>query len=111
MKVAFYGQILEKYSNIIFYENPSSGNWVVPYGQTDRHDETNSCLSNSGFPRDCDPFPNKISINRCMWQSAHFCVLIKCAAIIELNCTVSVTWQRLIYTSCRNNLQEFLDPK
>jgi hypothetical protein len=30
MKLEFCRQILEKYSNIKFYENPSSGSWVVP---------------------------------------------------------------------------------
>jgi len=33
--------IFEKYSNIKFYENPSSGSRVVSCGRTDRHDETN----------------------------------------------------------------------
>jgi hypothetical protein len=31
-------QILEKYSNIKFNENPSSGSRVVSCGRTDRHD-------------------------------------------------------------------------
>jgi len=35
MKLQFSQQILEKYSNIKFYENPSSGSRVVPCGQTD----------------------------------------------------------------------------
>jgi hypothetical protein len=35
MKVEFYGQILEKKSNIGFYQNSSSGSRVVPCGQTD----------------------------------------------------------------------------
>ena len=39
-------QIFEKYLDIKFHENPSSGSPVVPCGQTegqtDRHDETNS---------------------------------------------------------------------
>jgi hypothetical protein len=38
-----YGQIFEKYSNVMFHENPSSGSRVIPCGQTDgqtdRHDE------------------------------------------------------------------------
>jgi len=46
MKLEFPQQIFEKYSNIKFHENPSSGNRVVPYGRTDRrtdrHDENNS---------------------------------------------------------------------
>ena len=50
MELEFYGQILEKYSNIKFHQNPSSGCRVVAYvdGQTDRRDEANSSL----FPRD-----------------------------------------------------------
>jgi len=39
MKFEFSRQILEKYSNIKFYENPSSASPVVPFGWTDRHDE------------------------------------------------------------------------
>jgi len=35
MKLEFSEQILEKYSNIKFHENPHSGSRVVPYGQTD----------------------------------------------------------------------------
>jgi hypothetical protein len=36
MKLEFYRQIFEIYSNIKFYENPSSGSRVVPCGRTDR---------------------------------------------------------------------------
>ena len=36
IKLEFYQQIFEKYSNIKFHENPSSENRVVPCGQTDR---------------------------------------------------------------------------
>jgi len=35
MKIEFSRQILEKYSNTKFHENPSSGNQVVPCGQTE----------------------------------------------------------------------------
>jgi hypothetical protein len=38
-------QIFEKYSNLEFHENPSSGRWVVPCGWTDRHDKANSRFS------------------------------------------------------------------
>ena len=41
-KLEFSRQIFEKYSNITFHENPSSGSRVVPCGQTDIHDEANS---------------------------------------------------------------------
>jgi len=34
----------QKYSNIKFYENPSGGSLVVPYGQVDRHDEASHFL-------------------------------------------------------------------
>jgi len=36
MKIGFSRQILEKFSNIKFHENPSSGSRVVPCGQIDR---------------------------------------------------------------------------
>ena len=46
MKLEFSRQISEKYSNIRFHENPSSGSRVVLCGrtnwQTDRHNEANS---------------------------------------------------------------------
>jgi len=35
MKILFSRRIFEKYSNIKFHENPSSGNGVVLHGQTD----------------------------------------------------------------------------
>ena len=35
MKLEFSGQILEKYFNIKFYENPSSGSRVVTFGRAD----------------------------------------------------------------------------
>jgi len=42
MKLEFPRQTFEKYTNIKFRGNPSSGSRVVPFGRTDRHDETNS---------------------------------------------------------------------
>jgi hypothetical protein len=35
MKLGFFQQIFEKYSNTKFHENPSSGSLVVPRGWTD----------------------------------------------------------------------------
>jgi len=34
-EIGFFRQTLEKYSNVKFHENPSSGSRVVPRGQTD----------------------------------------------------------------------------
>ena len=45
MKLEFSRQIFEKYSNIKFHENLSSGSRVVSCGQTDGHDEGDSRLS------------------------------------------------------------------
>jgi len=49
MQLEFSRQIFEKYSNIKFYENPSTGSRVVPCGRTDglkdRHEEANSHFS------------------------------------------------------------------
>jgi len=45
MKLEFSRQISEKYSDIKFHENPSSGSRVVIYGWTDGHDAANSRLS------------------------------------------------------------------
>jgi len=45
MKLEFSGQIFEKYLDIKFHENSSSGSLVVPCGQTDWHDEARSLFS------------------------------------------------------------------
>jgi hypothetical protein len=45
IKLEFSTQIFEKYSNIKLRENPSSGRWVGPCGQADRHNEANSRFS------------------------------------------------------------------
>jgi len=39
MRHEFSRQIFEKYSNTKFNENPSSGSPVVPFRQTDRHEQ------------------------------------------------------------------------
>ena len=39
MRLEFSRQILEKYTNMKFNENPSSRSRVVPCGQRDRHHE------------------------------------------------------------------------
>jgi len=44
-ETGFSRQIFEKYSNIRFHENSSSGNRNYPVEQTGRHDETISCFS------------------------------------------------------------------
>jgi hypothetical protein len=41
-KLEFSGQIFEKYLNVKFQENSSSGSGVVPGGQADRRDEASS---------------------------------------------------------------------
>jgi hypothetical protein len=53
MKLEFSQQTFEKYSNIRFHENPSSGIRIVPRGwtggqtkETDRHDEASSRFRN-----------------------------------------------------------------
>jgi len=45
MALEFFQQIVKKLSNIKFPENPSSGSWVVPCRQADRHDKANSYFS------------------------------------------------------------------
>jgi hypothetical protein len=45
IKLELSRQILKRFSNIKFRENPSNRNRVVPCGKTDRHDEPNSRLS------------------------------------------------------------------
>jgi hypothetical protein len=45
MKVEFSRHFFEKFSNIRFHENPSSGGRVVSCGQADRHGEADSRIS------------------------------------------------------------------
>ena len=45
MTLEFYRRILEKYSNVKFHENPSSGSRAVASGQTESNDKANSRLS------------------------------------------------------------------
>jgi len=45
MTFEFSQQIIEKYSNIKFHENLSSGSCVVPCRRMDGHDEANSHFS------------------------------------------------------------------
>jgi hypothetical protein len=42
MGIEFSRQSSEKYSDSKFHENVSGGSRVVPFGQTDRHDEAYS---------------------------------------------------------------------
>ena len=41
----FSRQIFDKYWNILFHENPSSGSGVIPRGETDKHGEASSRFS------------------------------------------------------------------
>ena len=52
MKLEFSRQIFERFSNIKFRQNPSSGSRVVPCWRTDRHDKTSSRFSklSSNYP-------------------------------------------------------------
>jgi len=45
MKLEFSGQVLEKFSNTKFHENPSSGSQAVPCGRRDKLGEVNSRFS------------------------------------------------------------------
>jgi len=45
MKLEFSREIVEKYLNTKFHENPSSGSCVVPYGRMGKEDEADSRFS------------------------------------------------------------------
>ena len=53
-KLEVYQRVFQKYANIKFDQNPSSGSWAVPYERTDeqadKHDETNIRLRNFANP-------------------------------------------------------------
>ena len=61
MKLEFFEQIFEKYSNIEFHENQSSGSRVFPCKRAERHDEAKIC-----FSQFCEP-TNK-DCQQCHWQ-------------------------------------------
>jgi hypothetical protein len=42
-----FSTVIRKFSNIKFIKNSSSGNRVVPYGRTDKHDEAKRCFPSS----------------------------------------------------------------
>ena len=44
-KTWIFSTYFRKSRNIKFHQNPSSGSWVVPCGQTDKYDEANSRFS------------------------------------------------------------------
>jgi hypothetical protein len=44
MKLPFFQQTFEKYLGIKFYENPSSGNRVVPCGRADRQTDVTKLI-------------------------------------------------------------------
>ena len=46
INVEFSRQIFEKYSDMNFHKNPSSGSRVAPCKQTDRHDELTVAFRN-----------------------------------------------------------------
>jgi len=45
LNLDFYRHIFEKFSNIKFYENPSSGSGVVPRGRADGQTDGQACRS------------------------------------------------------------------
>jgi len=81
MKLEFSQQIFEKYSNIKFYENPSTGRRVVPCGRTDRQlfhadGQTDMTKLTVGFSRFCEraqrwhnPLPNIRAVFR-QWSAS-----------------------------------------
>ena len=55
MKLEFYRQIYENYSNIKFHENPFSGSRVIPCGEPDKgHTDRQTCQANSRFSQLCE---------------------------------------------------------
>jgi len=53
-------RIFEKYSNVIFHENPSSGSRVVPCEQTDGHED--AYCSFASAPNNCAFCPHSIYV-------------------------------------------------
>ena len=67
MKLEYSWQIFEKYSNIKFHENLSSGSWVVPRGQTEgQTDITNLMVAFRNFAN--KPKNNSLHINYVIWE-------------------------------------------
>jgi len=61
MKLEFSGQIFEKYSNIIFNKNPSSGSRVIPCGRTDGRTDMTKLIAAFSY------FGNKANKRRICW--------------------------------------------
>jgi hypothetical protein len=96
MKLASSARILEKFSNIKFHENPSSGSRVVPCGQTDRHDEANSRFSQfCESVKKCDhaTFKN----NQLMWG---ICYLSKHFSYVKLSHLLVFPVKLILFLGC-----------
>jgi hypothetical protein len=63
MKLEFARKFLETYLNIKFHENQSRKSRVVPFGQSDRCGEANTCFRN---------FPNEPKYSACFFTIARY---------------------------------------
>ena len=72
MKLEFYRQIFEKYSNIKFHENPSIGSRVVACGQTDGRTHRRADMTKliDAF-RHFSVAPKTQGNNRCLFSDPH----------------------------------------
>jgi hypothetical protein len=72
MKLQFSRQIIEKFSHNLFYENPSSGTRVVPWGQTDRRtDMTKLKIAFLNFAKGTQKLNHPIKILRGNFRHYH----------------------------------------
>jgi len=64
IKPEFSRQVFEKYPNIKFHENPSSGCRVVPCGQTDGHDKLMVAFRNFANAPNKNTYSNTLILQR-----------------------------------------------
>jgi hypothetical protein len=84
MKNEFYLQIFEKFLNIKFHENPSSGRRSVPCGQTDRRTDGHG-EANSRFSQFCESASNGHPMTDCEgpWEGRKYSSTYSLTSVLD----------------------------
>jgi hypothetical protein len=101
MKREFSWHIIEKYSNIKFSENPSSGSRVVPYGRTDKQTNMTKLIVNflifSNAPKKAAQKLMHVRIEKvkCVWKEWNCFMESVNLNLAEIVCEVAA-WTELL---------------